>query len=238
MTDELQISIRLEDEPDVVYPDSDEDVPEIDGLKVEPVYSEVQQALIAQFGSRDDVLVAGNSFIYYKMNGHPERTWLDCFVAFGVDRGAVRNRGRYYTWKTGKAPDFVLEIRTSMRACRDDRESIRHLYSALSITEYWIFDATGAESGKRGLYGNRLVDGRYEEMALTTEAVGGVRGYSPTLGLSLIQDNDRLRLHDPTAGGCALNVAEERAARLAVEAENRQLRERLRHLQLQVQSST
>ena len=150
MTDELQISLRLEDEPDVVYPDSDEDVPEIDGLTMEPVYSEVQQALIAQFGSRDDVLVAGNSFIYYKMDGHPERTWLDCFVAFGVDRDAVRNRGCYYTWKIGKAPDFVLEIRTSMRACRDDRESIRHLYCALGITEYWILDATGAESGKRG----------------------------------------------------------------------------------------
>ena len=75
-------------------------------------------------------------------------------------------------------------------------------------------------------------------MALTTESACGVRGYSPTLGLGLVQDNDRLRLHDPTAGGCALNVAEERAARLAVEAENRQLRERLRHLQLQVQSFT
>ena len=85
MTGELQISIRLEDEPDVVYPDSDEDEPEIDGLKVEPVYSEVQQALIARSGSRDDVLVAGNSFIYYKMNGHPERTlsrfsWLRRYV--------------------------------------------------------------------------------------------------------------------------------------------------------------
>ena len=63
MTDELQIDIRLEDEPDVVYPDSDQDVPEIDGLTMEPVYSEVQQALIAHFDGRDDILVAGNSFI-------------------------------------------------------------------------------------------------------------------------------------------------------------------------------
>ena len=238
MSDELQISIRLEDEPDVVYPESDEDVPEIDGLKMEPVYSEVQQALIAQFGSRDDVLVAGNSFIYYKMNGHPARTWLDCFVAFEVDRDAIRRRGCYYTWKTGKAPDFVLEIRTPMRACEDAPESCRRLYSALGITEYWIFDVTSAAHGSRGLYGNRLVDGRYEEMVLTTAGAGGARGYSPTLGLGLVQDNGRLRLHDPTAGSCALNVAEERAARLAVEAENRNLRERLRHLQLQVQSST
>ena len=46
-----------------MYPDSDEDVPEIDGLKVEPVYSEAQQALIARFGNRDELLVAGNSFI-------------------------------------------------------------------------------------------------------------------------------------------------------------------------------
>ena len=238
MTDELQISVRLEDEPEVVYPDSDQDIPEIDGLKMEPVYSEVQQALIAHFGGRDDILVAGNCFIYYKMNGHPERTWLDCFVAFGVDRDAIRSRGGYYTWKTGKAPDFVLEIRTSTRACPDYRASGRHLYSALGITEYWIFDATGTEIDKTGLIGNRLVDGQYEEMALTTEAAGGVRGYSPTLGLSLLQDNDRLRLQDPASERCALNVAEERAARLAVEAENRQLREQLRRLQSQGQSST
>ena len=70
-------------------------------------------------------------------------------------------------------------------------------------------------------------------MTLTAEGAGGVRGYSPTLGLGLVQENGRLRLHDPGAGGCVLNLAEERAARLAVEAENRQLRERLRHLQLQ-----
>ena len=238
MTDELQIDIRLEDEPDVVYPDSDQDVPEIDGLTMEPVYSEVQQALIAHFDGRDDILVAGNSFIYYKMNGHPVRIWLDCFVAFEVDRDAIRRCGCYYTWKTGKAPDFVLEIRTSMRAGRDERESSRRLYCALGITEYWIFDPTGAESGKRGLYGNRLVDGRYEEMALTTESACGVRGYSPALGLSLVQDDDRLRLHDPTAGRCALNLAEERAARLTVEAENRRLREQLRRLLSPGQSST
>ena len=150
MTDELQISMRVEDEPDVVYPDSDEDVPEIDGLQMEPAYSEVQQALIARFGSRDDVLVAGNCFIYYKNYGYPERTWLDCLVAFGVDRDTVRNRGCYYTWKTGKAPDFVLEIRTAMRAWGDDREPTRHLYSALSITEYWNFDVVVAERGNRG----------------------------------------------------------------------------------------
>ena len=175
MTDELQISVRLEDEPDIVYPDSDEDVPEVDGLQMEPAYSEVQQALIARFGSRNDVLVAGNCFIYYKNHGYPERTWLDCFVAFGVDRDAVGSRGCYYTWKTGKGPDFVLEICTAMRALGADLESTRHLYRALGITEYWIFDARGAGRGDRGLHGNRLVDGRYEEMALAAEAAGGVR---------------------------------------------------------------
>ncbi len=90
MMDDLQISVRLEDEPDIVYPSGDTDVPEIDGLKMEPVYSEVQQALIAHFADRDDVLVAGNSFVYFKVEGHPQRTWLDYFVALGVDRDAIR----------------------------------------------------------------------------------------------------------------------------------------------------
>ena len=58
--------------PDIVYPSGDTDVPEIDGLKMEPVYSEVQQALIAHFADRDDVLVAGNSFVYFKVEGHPQ----------------------------------------------------------------------------------------------------------------------------------------------------------------------
>ena len=230
MTEEGQISTRLEDGPDIVYPDSDQDVPEINGFQMEPVYSEFQQALIAHFGGRDDVLVAGHSFIYYKWNGCPHRIWLDCFVAFGVDRDAIRSRGCYYTWKTGKAPDFVLEIRISGRGWRSLREPSRCLCAALGITEYWIVNATSAESDKIVLLGNRLVDGRYEEMALTNEADGGVRGYSPTLGLSLFRDKDRLRLYDPTAETCALNVVEERAARLAAEAENRRLREQWRSL--------
>ena len=77
-------------------------------------------------------------------------------------------------------------------------------------------------------------DADVPEMALTTDAAGGVRGYSPTLGLSLCRrDDDRLRVHDPTDESCALNVAEERAARLAAEAENRRLREQLRRLRPQ-----
>ena len=223
-----QIDMTLDDEPEVVYPDSDGDVPEIDGLRMEPTYSEVQQALVARFGHRADVLVAGNCFVYYKNHGRPERTWLDCFVAFGVDRDAIRSRGCYYTWKTGKAPDFVLEIRTTTRAPGVGRGYARHLYSALGIFEYWTFDVVAAARKDRGLYGDRLVDGGYEEIALVVGADGGVRGHSPTLGIDLAQENGHLRLRDPGAGGCVLNLAEERAARLALEAENRQLRERLR----------
>ena len=118
------------------------------------------------------------------------------------------DRRRRASRKTGKAPDFVLEIRTAMRAWGDDREPARHLYSALGITEYRIFDVAGAECGNGSLYGNRLVDGRYEEMALIAEAAGGVRGYSPTLGLGLAQEHGRLRLHDPIAGDRVLNLAE------------------------------
>ena len=232
MADELQITMCLEDEPEIVYPSSNEDVLEINGLRMEPVYSEVQQALIARFGSRNDVLVAGNSFIYFKEGGHPERIWLDCFVAFGVDRDAIRSRGQYHTWKTGKAPDFVLGIRTSMGDSPVDGESTwrLRLYAALGITECWIVDTAGAGSDRRGLRGNRLVDGQYENMALVAEAAGTVRGYSPTLGLSLSLDGNRLRLLDPTAGNHTLSVIEEREARLAAEAENRQLREQLQRV--------
>ena len=39
MTDESQITMCLEDEPGIVYPCPDEDIPEIDGLGMEPVCS-------------------------------------------------------------------------------------------------------------------------------------------------------------------------------------------------------
>ena len=38
----------------------------------------------------------------------------------------------------------------------------------------------------------------------------------PALGVDLVQENGHLRLRDPGAGGCVLNLAEERAARLAL----------------------
>ena len=68
------------------------------------------------------------------------------------------------------------------------------------------------------------------DKSFVTEAAAAVRGYSPTLGLSLAPDGDRLRLLDPTAGNCALSVIEEREARLAAEAENRQLRQQLQRV--------
>ena len=154
-------------------------------------------------------------------------------MAFGVDRDAIRRRGCYYTWKIGKAPDFVLETRTFKNDRRFDGGFGRRLCSALGVAEYWIVNITRADMDKKGLSGNRLVDGRHEEIALTTDAAGGVRGYSSTLGLSLCRDDVGLRVYDPTDESCALNVAEERAARLAAEAENQRLRERLRRLQSQ-----
>ena len=222
-----QIDMTLDDEPEVVYPDSRRgragDRRIADGARVQR----------SPAGARRPVRPPGRRprgrqlLCLLQESRSSERTWLDCFVAFGVDRDAIRSRGCYYTWQTGKAPDFVLEVRTAKEIPGVGRGYARHLYSALGISEYWTFDILAAARDNRGLYGNRLVDGGYEEIALAIGADGGVRGHSPTLGIDLVQENGHLRLRDPGAGGCVLNLAEERAARLALEAENRRLRERL-----------
>jgi hypothetical protein len=101
------------------------------------------------------------------------------------------------------------------------------------------------------LAGDRLEDGEYQPIEVSQDADGVVWGHSRTLGLDLCWHDGRLRFYKPASGAYLLNLSESLAARTeaertvsalarqsaaearadAAEAENLQLRERLRRLE-------
>ena len=180
----------------IYYPDSDGE-PLPDGFYQEPLFYQVAPVLRAYLEQFYDVLVSGDTFLYYE-EGNPRRfVSPDCYITFGVGRDAVLPHNSYWTWHIGKAPDFILEIASISTAEKDLGEKAL-LYAALGVLEYWLYDA----SPDSRFYGAPLIflllqGDRYVPVPLETLPDGRVRGYSPTLGLYLYWDDGRLRFHDP-----------------------------------------
>ena len=122
----------------------------------------------------------------------------DLLVAFGVDPAAYRRRNAYVISDQGKPPDFVMEI-ASPSTGRIDATTKRNDYAALLIPEYWRFDETGESHGTR-LAGDRLVDGRYEPIAIDELSGDILQGFSLVLNLHLRWERGALVWHDPTTG--------------------------------------
>ena len=180
----------------VYYPETD-DLPLPDGFEQEPLFEQVTPILRAYLQQHYDVIVSGDTFLYYE-EGNPRRVVApDCYVTFGVNRSAVRPHNSYFTWHVGRIPDFVLEIASESTKRQDLREK-PILYANLGIGEYWRYDAT-PDSRHYGtpLYGGRLVAGEYQPMPIVTEPGGMLRGHSPALGIDLCWDDGRLRFYDP-----------------------------------------
>ena len=189
-------------------------------------------------GNPETTLIAGEHYLALA----PTRDmtgirYPDLLIAFGVDPAAYKRRNAYVISEQGKPPDFVLEI-ASRSSRRTDRVDKRLDYAALGIPEYWRFDEAARRPEAR-LAGDRLVDGRYEPIAIEELADGVLQGYSAVLNLYLRWEQGQLRWHDPATGRHILTYDDqraradnERAARLeaearaeAAEAELRRLRE-------------
>ena len=112
------------------------------------------------------------------------RVGPDFYAALGVDGLAIERRRLYLPWEVGKPPDFALEIGSESTA-RQDVTTKRRLYAEIGIAEYWRFARTGGDFSGQPLAGDILVDGEYQPVELTTEPDGLLKGYSPTLRLSL-----------------------------------------------------
>ncbi len=198
-------------------------------------------ALHTDFDHRPDVFLDDQTFICYDPGNLNVRVSPDIYLAFGVDARAIRPRKLYLPWEVGKPPDFALEIASESTGAADTGRK-RRIYAAIGIPEYWRFDPSGGRYHGARLAGDRLVNGVYRPIPLTTEPDGILKGYSPMLERSLCWDDGWPRLYDPATGTYYENWRQERAARqaaqagwdaeraerLAAEAENERLREQLR----------
>ena len=224
-----------------LYPPNEE--PRPDGMRQEPIITQQLHVFREYFRDRNDVVMSTNNFIYYEQGNPRARVAPDWYISFGVNPEAIMSRESYLLWEVGKVPDFVLEI-ASRTTWRNDLGYKRDLYATLGVTEYWRFDPTGNRYYPVPLAGDRLVGGEYQPMGTETGPDGVISGYSPVLDVIICWDNGEFRLRNPRTGEDVLRYEEERAARLAaeaernaveaernaIEAENRRLRERLRQL--------
>ena len=195
--------------------------------------------LVAYYDSNDrpDVFLDSNTFICYDRSNLNVRVGPDFYIAFGVDSRAIRQRALYLPWEAGKPPDLALEVASATTA-RHDITGKRDIYAQVGVPEYWRYDPTGGRLYGEPLAGERLVEGEYRPFELTTEPDGVLKGFSPTLGLSLCWDDARLYLYDPATGEYLRNYPEikadleaSRAALEAAEGRVRQLEEELRRRQ-------
>ena len=228
-------------------PDEKEPLP--DAMYQENVLLETMYLLSARFDAnpQGNVFLSSNTFICYDRGNLNIRVGPDCYLAFGVDAGAIRSRRLYLPWEAGKMPDFALEVASETTAENDGGRK-RELYQRLGVGEYWRFDGSGGDYYGEPLIGEQLVNGRYQRLEIRQEDNGAIRGYSPTLDLLLSWElrgsEGWLCFYDPatgvrlptypevlesgqTAEGRA-DAAEGRAD--AAEAEARELRERMRRL--------
>ena len=225
-----------EDDPDICYPSSDgEPLAETD-FQFYPLTHTVH-ALAQRYRDRNDVYVAGNMLMYYRMNDNGVKVAPDVFVVFGVPN---HWRDSYIIWReNGKAPDFVLEVASPSTYVRDMTEK-SDIYASFGVTEYWRFDPTGALFDPP-LEGDRLVAGEYQSIPTATDASGILRGYSAVLELEIcVRPELELKLYDPSTATWLrnLNDAEDalstaQDALAAANQENAALLARIRELEMQ-----
>ena len=200
------------EDPSIHYPDTDDEPLAETEFQFNPL-TEMVHALRVHYEDRPDVYVAGDMFVYYRMNVVAANVAPDVFVVFGVDK---RTRRSYMVWREGKAPDFVMEITSASTYARDIGEK-RDIYAAIGVTEYWRFDPQ-RECFDPPLAGERLADGSYEPIPVGEDSEGILRGYSARLGLDICVRDDLLRLYDPINRSWLRNLSEAEAARVEAEA--------------------
>ena len=212
----------------------------------------VGSALDRYYQDREDVYVVGNLLLYYQ-EGNPREGDFgksvspDLMVVFGASKHI---RSSYRLWEEPKAPDFVLEI-ASESTYRADRGGKRDIYASMGVSEYWQYDPVGNYLDPP-LLGFRLVEGRYAPIPAIVQADGMRTLRSDMLGLELhlrpgAPVREALHFYDPVRGEYLRTyreaearleqtegqlrqmqdrLQEEQAARQALEAELRELRQR------------
>ena len=170
----------------------------------------------AGFGKRADVFLDYDTNICYDPDDFTRHVSPDVYIALGVDAKSIRNRLIYLPWEAGKPPDLVMEIATADTAS-EDVETKPGVYEAIAAPEYWMFDATGGRHYGFPLKGLKLVNGKYQNIELTTEPDGVLKGVSDVLGVSVAWDDGVPRLYSHARGEYFESVKEIALARRADE---------------------
>ena len=153
----------------------------------------------ADFGDSPDVFVSYDTNICYDPDDFTRHVSPDIYIALGVDAKAIRNRLIYLPWETGKPPDLVMEIATADTAS-EDVDIKPGVYAEVAAPEYWMFDATGGRHYGFPLKGLKLVDGKYQDIEMTTDPDGVLKGVSDVLGVSVAWDDGVPRLYSHARG--------------------------------------
>ena len=153
---------------------------------------------LAKGGRDPEVFLDSDTILCYDRSDPNVRIQPDCYVAFGVDAQAIRDRKVYLPWEVGKPPDFALEVASDSTA-RHDTSDKMDVYRRIGIPELWLCDSTGGALYGQPLAGWRLSGGEYLPIEMTEESDGAIRGYSAAIGLYLCWLDGHLRFFDPTA---------------------------------------
>lgn len=223
--------------PDIFY---EQPEPVEDALVQERTVDRIKGLLWDHYEGREDVFVTGVFYIAYDSTDGNRRVQPDSFIAFDVEAEEIRqNLPNYWVWEVGKVPDFVVEVASPSTAANDLGHK-RDLYAQLGIQEYWRFDPTDGELYGQALAGERLVGGAYQPFELRVEDDGAVWAHSELLDLDFHWDGQAFDVLDPETGmtidkreAAELRADEEREARLAAEARERELHKEIERLRQQ-----
>lgn len=205
---------EAEDDLSIEYPSSD-GMPMAESKRQYTPMTDTVAALENRYQGRNDIFIAGNLLVYYRMNNNRVRVAPDVLVVFGA--AGSHPRDSWLVWREGRAPGFVVEI-ASPSTWAWDAEGKRRIYANMGVEEYWRFDPTGV-CFTPPLVGERLSAGRYQELPLHRDGAGMLWGRSEALGLDIcVLPGLELRLYDPAAGRWLLTPQESEAGRVAAEA--------------------
>jgi Uma2 family endonuclease len=152
------------------------------------------------FRAHEDVLVAGNIFLYYKEGDPKKRRSPDIMVIKGV-KGRHARRS-FMTWLERVVPSCIVEL-TSRKTAKEDMRIKKPLYRRLGVREYILFDPLEDYLPKQ-LMGYRLFKGKYQP--IKTAPDGSL--ISKELGLRLVPEGENLALYDIKTGERLLSLEE------------------------------
>ena len=186
-------------------------------------------ALARHLGNVDTTIVLGEVPVGWNVRRRRGLRIPDLIIAFDVDRAGVIGNNGYAIDELGKPPDFVLEV-ASLTTAENDYTVKRVDYAAFGIPEYWRFDPTGGDRYDAGLAGDRLVDGAYQPLSISSADDAHFWGRSEVIGLDICWEDGQLRWYDPVAQRYLPTFDETEDARIAAEERVRELEAEVRRL--------